>query len=75
MHGVAIFLQAFVAASIFFVWGVRHSHVAEEFKTVQAAELAARFPGDSNPDLENRERRKRLIRKEEKQEGKVEFSK
>jgi hypothetical protein len=24
--------QAFVAASIFFVWGVRHSSVAEEFK-------------------------------------------
>lgn len=32
MHGVAIFLQAFVAASIFFVWGIRHSSVVEEFK-------------------------------------------
>ena len=32
MHGLAIFLQAFVAASIFFVWGVRHSSVAEEVK-------------------------------------------
>jgi hypothetical protein len=30
MHGLAIFLQAFVAASIFFVWGVRHSNIAEE---------------------------------------------
>jgi hypothetical protein len=29
MHGLAIFLQAFVAASIFFVWGVRHSNIAE----------------------------------------------
>lgn len=32
MHGFAIFLQAFVAASIFFVWGVRHSSVPEEAK-------------------------------------------
>ena len=32
MHGLAIFLQAFVAASIFSVWGVRHSSVAEEGK-------------------------------------------
>lgn len=32
MHGLAIFLQAFVAASIFVVWGVRHSSVAEELK-------------------------------------------
>ena len=32
MHGLAIFLQAFVAASIFFVWGVRHSNIGEEFK-------------------------------------------
>ena len=32
MHGLAIFLQAFVAASVFFVWGVRHSRVAEELK-------------------------------------------
>jgi uncharacterized membrane protein len=32
MHGLAIFLQAFVAASIFFVWGVRHSTIAEELK-------------------------------------------
>ncbi len=52
MHGLAIFLQAFVAASIFFVWGVRHSNIARGVQTVQAAELqaaelAARFPGDS----------------------------
>jgi uncharacterized membrane protein YphA (DoxX/SURF4 family) len=32
MHGLAIFLQAFVAASIFFIWGVRYSDVADEFK-------------------------------------------
>ena len=32
MHGLAIFLQAFVAASIFFVWGVRHSNSPREFK-------------------------------------------
>jgi uncharacterized membrane protein YphA (DoxX/SURF4 family) len=32
MHGLAIFLQAFVAASVFFIWGVRHAHIAEEFK-------------------------------------------
>ena len=32
MHGLAIFLQAFVAASIFFVWGLRYSHVADEFR-------------------------------------------
>jgi|SRR5690349_5135346 len=32
MHGLAIFLQAFVAASIFFVWGLRHSHVADDLK-------------------------------------------
>jgi uncharacterized membrane protein len=32
MHGLAIFLQAFVAASIFFVWGVRHFNIGEQFK-------------------------------------------
>jgi uncharacterized membrane protein YkgB len=32
MHGLAIFLQAFVAASIFFVWGLRHTSVAAEFR-------------------------------------------
>ncbi len=32
MHEVAIFLQAFVAASIFFVWGVRYSSIPDEFK-------------------------------------------
>jgi hypothetical protein len=31
-HGLAIFLQAFVAASIFFVWVLRHSRVPDEFK-------------------------------------------
>ncbi len=33
MHGLAICLQAFVAASIFFVWGVRYANIVEEFKT------------------------------------------
>jgi uncharacterized membrane protein YphA (DoxX/SURF4 family) len=32
MRGLAIFLQAFVAASIFFVWGLRYSHVPDELK-------------------------------------------
>ena len=32
MHGLAITLQALVAASIFFVWVVRYDHIIEEFK-------------------------------------------
>lgn len=32
MYGLAFFLQAFVAVSIFFGLGARHSHIAEEFK-------------------------------------------
>ncbi|MDQ6913296.1 MAG: DoxX family protein [Verrucomicrobiota bacterium] len=32
MHPLAIALQAFVAASIFFVWGVRYPNIIEEFK-------------------------------------------
>ncbi len=32
MHRMAIFLQAFVAASIFFVWAVRYPNIIEEFK-------------------------------------------
>lgn len=32
MHGVAILLQVFVAASIFFVWIVRYANIVEEFK-------------------------------------------
>ena len=32
MHGLTIFLQALVAASIFFVWVVRYDNVIEEFK-------------------------------------------
>lgn len=32
MHGFAILLQAFVAASIFFVWVVRYANIIEEFK-------------------------------------------
>jgi hypothetical protein len=32
MHTVAIVLQAFVAASIFFVWAVRYANIVEEFR-------------------------------------------
>lgn len=32
MHPVAVALQAFVAASIFFVWVVRYANIIEEFK-------------------------------------------
>lgn len=32
MHGLAIALQAFVAASILFVWVVRYPNIIEEFK-------------------------------------------
>lgn len=32
MHALMIFLQIFVAASIFFVWGVRYPNIIEEFK-------------------------------------------
>ena len=32
MRGLTIFLQAFVAASIFFVWVVRYDNIIQEFK-------------------------------------------
>lgn len=32
MHSTAIVLQAFVAASIFFVWVVRYDNIRQEFK-------------------------------------------
>ena len=32
MHAFAIALQVFVAASIFFVWGVRYANIIEEFR-------------------------------------------
>jgi hypothetical protein len=32
MHGLSIFLQVFVAASIFVVWGARHSIVPDELR-------------------------------------------
>ena len=32
MHPLAIFLQAFLAASIFFVWGVRYQNIVAEFR-------------------------------------------
>ena len=35
MHALMIFLQIFVAASIFFVWGVRYANIIAEFKQYQ----------------------------------------
>lgn len=32
MHDLTIFLQAFVAASVFFVWVVRYDNIIQEFK-------------------------------------------
>jgi uncharacterized membrane protein YphA (DoxX/SURF4 family) len=32
MHAISIGLQAFVAASVFFVWGVRYENIVTEFK-------------------------------------------
>ena len=43
MHGLAVFLQAFVAASIFFAWGVRRSNLAEEFKQQLENDLEKEF--------------------------------
>lgn len=32
MHAISIGLQAFIAASIFFVWGVRYENIVGEFR-------------------------------------------
>lgn len=32
MHGLSIFLTSFIAASIFLVWGVQHTSIANELK-------------------------------------------
>jgi uncharacterized membrane protein YphA (DoxX/SURF4 family) len=45
MHGLAIFLQVFVAASIFFVWGVRYANIIEEFKQYRLPDWLRDFVG------------------------------
>ena len=45
MHPVAIALQAFVAASIFFVWGVRYANIIEEFKQYRLPDWLRDFVG------------------------------
>lgn len=45
MHGLTIFLQAFVAASIFFVWGVRYASIIEEFKQYRLPDWLRDFVG------------------------------
>lgn len=45
MHGLTIFLQAFVAASIFFVWVVRYANIIEEFKQYRLPDWLRDFVG------------------------------
>ncbi|MEO6970399.1 MAG: DoxX family protein [Chthoniobacterales bacterium] len=45
MHAFIIFLQIFVAASIFFVWGVRYANIIEEFKQFQLPDWLRDFVG------------------------------
>ena len=45
MHALAIFLQALVAASIFFVWGVRYANIVEEFKQYRLPDWLRDFVG------------------------------
>jgi hypothetical protein len=45
MHALAVFLQAFVAASIFFVWGVRYGNIIEEFKQYRLPDWLRDFVG------------------------------
>ena len=45
MHALMIFLQIFVAASIFFVWGVRYANIVEEFKQFQLPDWLRDFVG------------------------------
>ena len=45
MHALAIGLQAFVAASIFFVWGVRYANIVEEFKQYRLPDWLRDFVG------------------------------
>ena len=45
MHALAIGLQVFVAASIFFVWGVRYANIVEEFKQYRLPDWLRDFVG------------------------------
>ena len=45
MHALAIFLQAFVAGSIFFVWVVRYANIIEEFKQYRLPDSLRDFVG------------------------------
>ena len=45
MHALAIALQAFVAASIFFVWVVRYQNIIREFQTYRLPEWLRDFVG------------------------------
>lgn len=45
MHALMIFLQVLVAASIFFVWGVRYANIVEEFKQFQYPDWLRDFVG------------------------------
>lgn len=45
MHALTIFLQVFVAASIFFVWGVRYANIVEEFKQYRLPDWLRDFVG------------------------------
>ena len=45
MHDVAIFLQALVAASIFFVWVVRYDNIVQEFKEYRLPDWLRDFVG------------------------------
>ena len=45
MHGFAIGLQAFVAASVLFVWVVRYANIVEEFKHYRFPDWLRDFVG------------------------------
>ena len=45
MHPLAIALQAFVAASIFFVWVVRYANIIEEFRHYRLPDWLRDFVG------------------------------
>ena len=45
MHSLVVFLQVFVAASIFFVWGVRYANIVEEFKQYRLPDWLRDFVG------------------------------
>ncbi|MDQ6626692.1 MAG: DoxX family protein [Verrucomicrobiota bacterium] len=45
MHAISIGLQAFIAASIFFVWGVRYENIVTEFKEYRLPDWLRDFVG------------------------------